>query len=99
MTNRILQQVESDATLLSLERSISFKVIPSVTLRDDQVAEQDADNDGDQGQAMGNVQEFIAVGRTQRNSRKPSWLTANMIVAYALPVIEEAIPVNHLEGG
>ena len=25
------------------------------------------------------------------NPRKPSWLTTNMIIAYALPVVEEAI--------
>jgi len=37
------------------------------------------------------VQESIAVGRAQRNSRKPSWLITNMIGAYALPVIDEAI--------
>ena len=55
-TNRILQQVESDAISPSLKRSISFKVIPSVTQGDDQVAKQDADNDEDQGHAMGNVQ-------------------------------------------
>jgi len=63
-----------------------------VTQGDDQVAEHDADNNEDQGQVMGNVQESITVGRTQRNPRKPSWLTTNIIVAYALPVVEEAIP-------
>jgi len=68
-----------------------------VTQGDDQVAEHDADNDEDQGQAMGNVHESIAVERTQRNSRKLSWLTTNMIVAYALPVIEEAIPSTYRE--
>ena len=41
---------------------------------------------------MGNVQKSIAVGRTQRNPRKPSWLTTNMIMAYTLSVIKEAIP-------
>jgi len=56
--------VESDATSLSLERSVSFEVIPSVTQGDDQVAEQDAYNDEDQGQTMGNVQESFAVERT-----------------------------------
>jgi len=40
---------------------------------------------------MSNVQESIAVGRTQRNSRKPGGLTTNMIVAYALPVVEKTI--------
>ena len=37
---------------------------------------------------MSDVQKFIVVGTTKKNSRKPSWLTTNMIVAYALPVIE-----------
>jgi len=55
------------------------------------VADQDDDYE-DQEQTMGDVQELIAVGRSQRNSRKPSWLTTNMIVAYAPPVVEEVIP-------
>ena len=45
MTNRILQQVESDATLPSLDRSVSFEIIPSVTQGGDQVADHDADDD------------------------------------------------------
>jgi len=40
---------------------------------------------------MGNVQDSIAGGRTRKNLRKPSRLTTNMIVAYSLPVIKEAI--------
>jgi len=70
MANMILQQVKSDATSLSPERSVSFEVIPSVTQEDDQVAEQDVDNE-DQEQAMGNVQEYIAVERTWRNHVNP----------------------------
>ena len=46
---------------------------------------------------MGDIHEFIAVGRTRRNLRKPSWLTTDMIVAYALPVIEEAIPSTYIK--
>ena len=46
---------------------------------------------------MVDVQESIAVGRASRNPRKPSWLTTNMIVAYTLPVIEEAIPSTYRE--
>ena len=64
--------MESDATSLFLERSVSFQVIPSVIHGEDQVAEHDADNDEDQRQVMGNVNESIAVRKTQRNSRKPS---------------------------
>ena len=63
-TNRILQQVESDATLPSLERSILFEVTPAATQGDDQVAKHDADNDENRGQAMGNIQESTTVGRT-----------------------------------
>ena len=81
--------------MILLHRSVSFEVIPSVTQGDDQVAEHDTNNDEYQGQAMSNVQESIAVGRTQRNPRKPSWLTTNMIVTYALPIIEEAIPSTY----
>ena len=55
-----------------------------VTQGGDHVADHDADNnDEDQKQAMGDVHESIAFERTWRNSRKPSWLTTNMIVAYA----------------
>ena len=46
---------------------------------------------------MSNVQESIAVERIRRNSRKPSWLTTNMILAYALPVVEEVIPSTYRE--
>jgi len=56
MTDRILQQVESDTTSPSLYRSISFEVILSVTQGGDQVAEQDADNDEeDQVHVMADV--------------------------------------------
>ena len=47
-TKGISQQVESDATSPSLEKSVSFQVISLVTQGDNQVAEQDADNDEDQ---------------------------------------------------
>ena len=54
-----------------------------VTQGSDHVTGQDADNNEDQGQTMGDVQESIAVGRARRNSHKSSWLSTNMIVAYA----------------
>jgi len=46
---------------------------------------------------MGDIHEFIAVGRTRRNPHKTSWLTTYMIVPYALPVVEEAIPSKYRE--
>ena len=94
-TKGVTQQVKSDATSPSLEISISLEIIPMVTQGSDHVDEQDAVDDEDQGQAMGDVHEYIAVGRTRRNSCKPSWLTTFMIVTYALPVIEEAIPYTY----
>ena len=44
-TKGISQQVESDATSLSLKRSVSFEIIPAVTQGDDHVADQDAADD------------------------------------------------------
>ena len=38
-----------------------------MTQRNDHVADQDTDDDKDQGWAVGDVHEFIAVGRTRRN--------------------------------
>ena len=96
-TKEVSQQVESDATSPSLERLVSLEIIPKVTQGSDQVAEQDADDDEDQGHIMGDVHESIAVGRPRRNSRKPSWLTTDMIVAYTLPVVEEANPFTYRE--
>jgi len=61
------------------------------------IAEQDADDNEDQEHAMGDVQEFIIVERTRRNSRKPCWLTTNMIITYTFPVVEEAISSTYSE--
>jgi len=62
-----------------------------VTQGSDQVTEQDAGDDGDQGQVMSDVHESVAIGRPRRNPCKSSWLTTYMIVAYALPVVKESI--------
>ena len=96
-TKGISQQVESDATSPSLERSVSLEIILKVTRGSDQVAEQDADDDEDQGHVMGDVHESITVGRPRWNPRKSCWLTTYMIVAYAPPVVEEAIPSTYRE--
>ena len=56
------QQVESDATSPSLKRSVSLEIIPAVT-QGDYITDQDTDNVEDQGHAMGDVQEYITVGR------------------------------------
>ena len=59
-TNRISQQVESDATLPFLDSSVSFDITPEVTQDGDHVANEDAD-DEDQGKVMGDVQDSITL--------------------------------------
>ena len=44
-TNMILQQVESDVTSPSLNRSVSLEIIPVVTQGGDHVADQDVDDE------------------------------------------------------
>jgi len=90
-TKGISQQVESDATSPSLERSVLVEIIPTVIQGNDHVVDLDTDNDENKGQAMGDDHESIAVGRICKNPRKPSWLTTDLIVAYALLVVEKAI--------
>ena len=90
-TNKISQHVENDAILPSSDRTMSFKITSEVTQDGDHVADMNADDDEDQGQVMSDIQDFIAVEKTRRNSLKHSWITTDMIVACALPVIEEAI--------
>ena len=46
---------------------------------------------------MGDVHESIAVERARRKPRKPSWLTTDMIMTYALTVIEEVISSTYRE--
>jgi len=46
-TKELSQLVESDATSLSLERSVSLEIIPTVTQGSDHVPEQDTDDDED----------------------------------------------------
>ena len=36
--------------------------------------------------------DFIATRRPRREIKKPGWLTKDMMVAYALPVIDDDIP-------
>ena len=81
-TKGISEQVVSDATSPSLERSVSLEIIPTMTHDSDHVADQDTDDDEDQGEVIGDVHE-------------PSWLTTDMIMAYALPIVEDAIPSTY----
>jgi len=89
--------MERDASSPSLERSVLLEIIPKVTQGSNHVANQDIDDDENHEQAMDDVHESIIVGKIKRNSRKTSWLTTDMVVAYALPVIEEAISSTYRE--
>ena len=60
--------MKSDTISSSLDRTVSLEIILAVTQSSDHVADQDADNDKNQGHAMGDVQKSIAVGRACRNS-------------------------------
>ena len=46
---------------------------------------------------MGDIHDSIAVERTLINPFKPNWLITNMIMAYALPVIEKVISSTYRE--
>ena len=48
-TKRVQQQVESDATSPSLERSVSLEITPTVTQVNDHVSAQDTDDDEEVG--------------------------------------------------
>ena len=91
-TKDVSQQVKNDANPLSLESSASVRIIPRVTQGNYQADEVDADDEEGQEQIMGDVPDSTAVRRPRRNTRKSGWLTTDMVVAYALPVVEEAIP-------
>ena len=65
------KQMESDATPPSPDNSVSFKIILEVTQVDDHVANEDANDDENQRQVMGDARDSIALGRDQRNPCKP----------------------------
>ena len=62
------------------------------------VADEDIEDVKNWGLQMGLVQESIATRRTKRNSLKLALLTSDMIIAYALSIIEKSIPSTYREG-
>ena len=58
-TNKISQQVESEATPPSPDSSVSFEITPEVTQGDDHVADEDANDEKGQGHVMGDVQNSL----------------------------------------
>ncbi|KAH9782721.1 Integrase catalytic domain-containing protein [Citrus sinensis] len=92
-TKVLLQRVEFNATPYvpvssTSKKGSTMKVTPRV--EEDVVSSNvpqneeiidDVDND-----------DFIATRRPRREIKKPGWLTKDMVVAYALPVIDDDIP-------
>jgi len=68
-----------------------------VTQDENHVADEDTEDTENQGQVMNQVQDSVAAGRGKRNPQKREWLTTDMILAYALSVIEDAIPSTYRE--
>ena len=75
--------MEIDANPPSLEESASVRIIPRVTHGSDQPVEEGAEEvEEGQEQVMGNVPDSTAVERLRRNTRRPGWLTTDMVMMY-----------------
>ncbi|KAH9699088.1 Integrase catalytic domain-containing protein [Citrus sinensis] len=92
-TKEVLQRVEFDATPYvpvssTSKKSLTMEVTPRVEelvvfsdVPQNEETIDDVDND-----------DFIATRRPRREIKKLGWLTKDMVVAYALPVIDDDIP-------
>ena len=94
-TKDVSQQVENDANPLSLESSTSVRIIP----RGHRVMIKQMRKMLMMKRVKNRLWVMFptAVERPRRNTRRPGWLTTYMVVAYALPVVEEAIPSTFRE--
>ncbi|KAH9650169.1 hypothetical protein KPL70_026264 [Citrus sinensis] len=89
-TKEVLQPVEFDATPYVPVSSTSKKgSTMEVTPR---VEEEIVSSDVPQNEETIDDDDFIATRRPRREIKKPGWLTKDMVVAYALPVIDDDIP-------
>ena len=92
-TKEVLQRVEFDATpyvpvsstskngsTMEVTPKVKEEVVSSDVPQNEETID-DVDND-----------DFIATRRPRREIKKPGWLTKDMVVAYALPVIDDNIP-------
>ncbi|KAH9685902.1 retrovirus-related pol polyprotein from transposon TNT 1-94-like protein [Citrus sinensis] len=92
-TKEALQRVEFDATpyvpvsstsnkgsTMEVTPRVEEEVVSSDVPQNEEIID-DVDND-----------DFIATRRPKREIKKPGWLTKDMVVAYALPVIDDDIP-------
>ncbi|KAH9684587.1 hypothetical protein KPL70_013604 [Citrus sinensis] len=92
-TKEVLQRVEFDATPYvpvssTSKKGSTMEVTPRVEkeiVSSDVPQNEETINDVDND-------DFIATRRPRREIKKPGWLTKDMVVAYALPVIDDDIP-------
>ncbi|KAH9752071.1 hypothetical protein KPL71_014550 [Citrus sinensis] len=92
-TKEVLQRVEFDATPYVPVSSTSkngstMEVTPRV---EEDVVSSDVPQNEETIDDVDN-DDFIATRRPIREIKKPGWLTKDMVVAYALPVIDDDIP-------
>ncbi|KAH9699247.1 hypothetical protein KPL71_024272 [Citrus sinensis] len=92
-TKEVLQRVEFDATPYVLvsstsKKSSTMEVTPRV---EEEVVSSDVPQNEETIDDVDN-DDFIATRRPRREIKKPGWLTEDMVVAYALPVIDDDIP-------
>ncbi|KAH9665312.1 hypothetical protein KPL70_020298 [Citrus sinensis] len=92
-TTEVLQRVEFDATPYVPVSSTSkngstMEVTPKV---EEEVVSSDVPQNEETIDDVDD-DDFIATRRPRREIKKPGWLTKDMVVAYALPVIDDDIP-------
>ncbi|KAH9782773.1 retrovirus-related pol polyprotein from transposon TNT 1-94-like protein [Citrus sinensis] len=92
-TTEVLQRVEFDATPYVLVSSTSkngstMEVTPKV---EEEVVSSDVPQNEETIDDVDD-DDFIATRRPRREIKKPGWLTKDIVVAYALPVIDDDIP-------
>ena len=92
-TKKILHQVEFYATSYvhvsyTSENGSTIEVTPRV---EEEVVSFDVPQNKETIDDVDN-DNSIAIRRLKREIKKPGWLTKDMVVAYALPVIDDDIP-------
>ncbi|KAH9721062.1 Integrase catalytic domain-containing protein [Citrus sinensis] len=92
-TKEVLQRVEFDATPYVPVSSASKKISTmEMTLRvEEEVVFSDVPQDEETIDDVDN-DDFIVTRRPRREIKKPGWFTKDMVVAYALPIIDDDIP-------
>ncbi|KAH9726184.1 hypothetical protein KPL70_008163 [Citrus sinensis] len=92
-TTEVLQRVEFDATpyvpvSYTSKNGSTMEVTPKV---EEEVVSSDVPQNEETIDDVDD-DDFIATRRPRREIKKPGWLTKDMVVAYALPVIDDDIP-------